>query len=52
LVQGPGLKRSHSNNREVSLGGQARVYSRVLGEANKSLCGFLRLCAESFQLSG
>jgi len=27
LVQRPGLKRSHSDNREVSLGGQARVYS-------------------------
>jgi hypothetical protein len=27
LVQRPGLKRSHPDNREVSLGGQARVYS-------------------------
>jgi len=27
LVQRPGLERSHSDNREVSLGGQARVYS-------------------------
>ncbi len=27
LVQRPGLKRSHSDNREVSLGGRARVYS-------------------------
>jgi len=27
LVRRPGLKRSHSDNREVSLGGRARVYS-------------------------
>jgi hypothetical protein len=27
LVQRPGLKRSHPDNREVSLGGRARVYS-------------------------
>jgi len=26
LVRRPGLKRSHSDNREVSLGGRARVY--------------------------
>jgi len=27
LVRRPGLKRSHSGNREVGLGGRARVYS-------------------------
>jgi len=27
LVQRPGLKRSHPDNREVGLGGQVRVYS-------------------------
>jgi len=27
FVQRPGLKRSHPDNREVGLGGQARVYS-------------------------
>jgi len=27
VAQRPGLKRSHSDNREVSLGGRARVYS-------------------------
>ena len=38
LVRRPGLKRSHPLHRKMTEGGLARVYSKVLVEANKKIC--------------
>jgi len=38
LVRRPGLKRSHPLHCKMTEGGLARVYSKVLVEANKKIC--------------